>query len=236
MSILAAPAGCATPGPKGADRNWLSDLLSRASLDDDGDESVAIPNLPATIPAPSNVKAPAAPTASGKAKAASKGKAPAEAEPAADAKSEVDARSAGEAKFASEAKSPNGAKSPSDDKVVAERGRTALEVISADIARMIDHRTAVELWERYRRGEPNLFDESLYTAQGRQTFEEVRRRYAADADFRRTVDRYVAEFERLMEDVSRNDRDAKRTDAYLTSETGKVYTMLAHASGRFEGA
>ena len=35
--------------------------------------------------------------------------------------------------------------------------------------------------------------------------------------------------------VSKNDRDSKRADAYLTSETGKVYTMLAHASGRFEG-
>ena len=37
-------------------------------------------------------------------------------------------------------------------------------------------------------------------------------------------------------DVVKNDSDAKRTDAYLTSETGKVYTMLAHASGRFDGA
>ena len=45
-----------------------------------------------------------------------------------------------------------------------------------------------------------------------------------------------AEFERLLGDVVKNDSDAKRTDAYLTSETGKVYTMLAHASGRFDGA
>lgn len=101
---------------------------------------------------------------------------------------------------------------------------------------MIEHQTAVELWERYRRGEPNLFDRRLYTAQGRQTFEEIRRRYAADAEFRRTVDRYVGEFERLLGEVSKNDRDSRRADAYLTSETGKVYTMLAHASGRFEGA
>ncbi len=101
---------------------------------------------------------------------------------------------------------------------------------------MIDHRTAVDLWARYRRGEPDLFDPRLYTPQGRQTFAEIQRRYQADADFRRTVDRYVGEFERLLGDVAKNDSDAARTDAYLTSETGKVYTMLAHASGRFEGA
>ena len=32
---------------------------------------------------------------------------------------------------------------------------------------MIEHRTAVDLWERYRRGEPNLFDPRIYTPQGR---------------------------------------------------------------------
>ncbi|GJE46801.1 hypothetical protein AEGHOMDF_6010 [Methylobacterium soli] len=113
---------------------------------------------------------------------------------------------------------------------------TTLDTISTDIARMIEHRTAVDLWERYRRGEPDLFTSRIYTAQGRQTFEEIQRRYRSEGDFRRTVDRYVNEFERLLGDVSKNDTDSKRADAYLTSETGKVYTMLAHASGRFEGA
>ncbi|MDE4913298.1 hypothetical protein PQI07_21710 [Methylobacterium sp. 092160098-2] len=118
----------------------------------------------------------------------------------------------------------------------AETGRIALDTISTDIAKMIEHRTAVDLWERYRRGEPNLFDPRIYTPQGRATFAEIQRRYRSDAEFRRSVDRYVSEFERLLGDVVKNDSDAKRTDAYLTSETGKVYTMLAHASGRFDGA
>ncbi len=47
-----------------------------------------------------------------------------------------------------------------------------------------------------------------------------------------TVDRYVQEFERLLADVNRDDRDDNLTRTYLTSETGKVYTMLAHAAGR----
>ena len=33
-------------------------------------------------------------------------------------------------------------------------------------------------------------------------------------------------------DVARNDRDQIMTQTYLTSDTGKVYTMLAHASGK----
>jgi DNA anti-recombination protein RmuC len=110
----------------------------------------------------------------------------------------------------------------------------SLDSISVDIARMIDHDAAVELWDRYKRGERNVFTRRLYTIQGQQTFEEIRRKYRHDEEFKQTVDRYVEEFERLLAEVSRDDRDSMLTKTYLTSETGKVYTMLAHASGRFD--
>ena len=44
----------------------------------------------------------------------------------------------------------------------------------------------------------------------------------------------LMEFERLLAEVSKDDRDSMLAKTYLTSETGKVYTMLAHASGRFD--
>ena len=110
----------------------------------------------------------------------------------------------------------------------------ALDAITVDIARMIDHEAAVDLWERYNRGEPNVFSRRLYTPQGQQAFEEIRRRYRAEPEFRDTVDRYTTEFERLLTEVSRDDRDGVLTRTYLMSETGKVYTMLAHAAGHFE--
>jgi hypothetical protein len=110
----------------------------------------------------------------------------------------------------------------------------SLDSISVDIARMIDHDAAMELWDRYKRGERNVFTRRLYTLQGQQTFEEIRRKYRRDAEFKQTVDRYVEEFERLLAEVSRDDRDSMLAKTYLTSETGKVYTMLAHASGRFD--
>jgi hypothetical protein len=110
----------------------------------------------------------------------------------------------------------------------------SLDSISVDIARMIDHDAVVELWDRYRGGERNVFTRRLYTLQGQQTFDEIRRKYQRDPEFKETVDRYVTEFERLIADVSRDDRDSTLRKAYLTSETGKVYTMLAHAAGRLE--
>ena len=110
----------------------------------------------------------------------------------------------------------------------------SLDSISLDIARMIDHNTAVAMWDRYRNGERQVFTHRLYTQQGQTTFDEIRRRYRSDADFRETVNRYISEFERLDSEVSRNDRDGNLTRAFLVSDTGKVYTMLAHAAGRLD--
>jgi hypothetical protein len=111
----------------------------------------------------------------------------------------------------------------------------SLDSLAGDIARMIDHDAAADLWDRYNRGERNVFGRSrLYTAQGQKAFEEIRKKYRSDREFMRTVDRYIGEFERLLEEVSRDDRGQVVARTYLTSETGKVYTMLAHAAGRFE--
>ncbi len=106
--------------------------------------------------------------------------------------------------------------------------------LAVDIARMIDHDAAAELWDRYKRGERNVFTRKLYTMQGQRAFEEIRRKYRGDREFMQTVDRYIAEFERLLDEVSRDDRGQVVARTYLTSETGKVYTMLAHAAGRFD--
>jgi hypothetical protein len=110
----------------------------------------------------------------------------------------------------------------------------SLDSLAVDIARMIDHDAAAELWDRSKRGERNVVTRKLYTTQGQKAFEEIRKRYRADSDFRRTVDRYIGEFDRLLDEVSRDDRGQMLARGYLTSDTGKVYTMLAHAAGRFD--
>ena len=110
----------------------------------------------------------------------------------------------------------------------------SLNSLSVDIARMIDHDAAADLWDRYKRGERNVFTRRLYTLQGQQAFDDIRKKYRGDREFKQTVDRYIGEFERLLDEVSHDDRGQVVARTYLTSETGKVYTMLAHAAGRFD--
>src|SRR5262249_4685108 len=67
----------------------------------------------------------------------------------------------------------------------------SLDSLAVDIARMIAHDAAAELWDRYKRGERNVFTRKLYTMQGQRAFEEIRRKYRSDREFMQTVDRYI---------------------------------------------
>jgi hypothetical protein len=107
-----------------------------------------------------------------------------------------------------------------------------LESLSLDIGRLMDRNLAAEMWDRYQRGESKAFSKRLYTPAGQKAFDEVARKYRADRTFKQTVDRYIAEFERLLDEVAREDRGPQTLRGHLTSETGLVYTLLAHAAGR----
>ena len=67
---------------------------------------------------------------------------------------------------------------------------------------------------------------------GQTTFDEISRRYDREGDFRMTVDRYIGDFERLLGEAEASDPDGRMLQNYLTTESGRVYLLLAHASGR----
>ena len=108
-----------------------------------------------------------------------------------------------------------------------------LESLSLDIGRLMDRSLVLEMWDRYQRGEAKAFTKRLYTPAGQKAFDEVARKYRSDRNFKQTVDRYITEFERLLDEVARDEHggpQALRT--HLSSETGLVYTLLAHSAGR----
>ncbi len=107
-----------------------------------------------------------------------------------------------------------------------------LNSLSVDLSRALDHQAPAELWRRYRDGEPGVFTRRLYTMRGQRIFDEIASKYDREHEFREDVDRYIRDFENLLESAAESDRESMLIDTYLTSETGKVYLMLAHASGR----
>ena len=95
-----------------------------------------------------------------------------------------------------------------------------LESLSLDIGRLMDRNLAAEMWDRYQRGESKAFTKRLYTPAGQKAFDEVARKYRADRNFKQTVDRYITEFERLLDEVARDERGPQALRSHLTSETG----------------
>jgi hypothetical protein len=101
-----------------------------------------------------------------------------------------------------------------------------------EIARAIDYRTATEFWQRFRAGDRSVLGRQIYNPDGQGTFDEIARRYGQENEFRLTVDRYIADFERLLGEAEARDPAGSMLQNYLTSESGRVYLLLAHASGR----
>ena len=57
-------------------------------------------------------------------------------------------------------------------------------------------------------------------------------RYESERLIRDRIDGYVRLFERLLDTVSETPQGEQLVDACLASESGKLYLMLAQASGR----
>lgn len=102
----------------------------------------------------------------------------------------------------------------------------------ADIAQALDPDTAAAVWQRYRSGERGLFTRQLYTLEGQSTFDEISRRIHQDPGFRGMSERYLADFERLLREADMKDPSGRLVQNHLVAETGRVYLLLAHASGR----
>jgi hypothetical protein len=98
------------------------------------------------------------------------------------------------------------------------------------IARSVDPTTASAIWSRFRAGQRGIMVRSIYTAEGRASFDEVTERYGRDVGFRRTVDRFLTDFERLVRETEQ--KSPRAVHDHLVSDAGRVYLFLAHASGR----
>jgi ABC-type transporter Mla subunit MlaD len=101
-----------------------------------------------------------------------------------------------------------------------------------NMARALDPTTASAIWSRFRAGQRGIMVRSIYTAEGRAAFDDVSERYKTAMDVRRTVDRFLADFERMIRDLEQRQPSGRAVHDQLISDAGRVYLLLAHASGR----
>jgi hypothetical protein len=109
-----------------------------------------------------------------------------------------------------------------------------LNGVARELVRALDKGLDEELEGRFRAGEAYVYTHRLYLARTKLEAE-IAERYAAEEDIRNRTDGFVGLFERLLARVSASPQGQELVDACLGSESGKVYLMLARASGRIQG-
>ncbi len=108
-----------------------------------------------------------------------------------------------------------------------------MDFTMSDIASCIDERRVMDIWQRLKRGETDVLNQrGLYPRQGQQIVDRVQRRYETDPTFRGIVDRYLSDFEKMLQDLSRSDPRGATVQSRLASDEGRIYFVLAHISGR----
>ena len=112
----------------------------------------------------------------------------------------------------------------------AAAGGAATVIDLENIARALDPPTASAIWSRFRAGQRGIMVRSIYTTEGRVTFDDLSERYTRDMEFRRTADRFLTDFERMIREVEQ--KNPRGVHDHLVSDAGRVYLCLAHASGR----
>lgn len=100
------------------------------------------------------------------------------------------------------------------------------------LSRALDGATAAVIWQRLRAGQRGIMVRSIYSAEGREVFDEVSRRYPGDPNLQGTINRYIADFERILRDTEARDTSGRLAQSHMTSTMGRVYLLLAHAAGR----
>lgn len=100
------------------------------------------------------------------------------------------------------------------------------------VARALDQPTTSALWSRIAAGHRNVLSRGLYSAEGRQIFDEITRRLPSDPGLQATLARFLEDFERIRRELDQRDPTGRTTQSHLMSDSGRVYLFLAHATGR----
>ena len=72
----------------------------------------------------------------------------------------------------------------------------------------------------------------MYSPVGQQTFDQIVERMRVDTGFRAMMDRYLADFEKVLQSAETGDPSGRTSHAQIQGDTGRIYLLLAHASGR----
>ena len=110
-----------------------------------------------------------------------------------------------------------------------------LQSLSVDISRIFQSGVDDKTWREFHAGDQSVFLRKILKNLDRHQMQAIRARYEEDGQFRDYVNRYLAEFETLLNQARAADRADVLTGTFTSAEVGKLYLVLARSLGRLEG-
>jgi hypothetical protein len=110
----------------------------------------------------------------------------------------------------------------------------SLSSLAIDINRFIEDDVPDEVWNRYLHGEKGAFARRILNHRVRKARRRIITKYRTDSEFRDYVNRYLRQFEKLVDQAMRFDYENLLSATFLSSDVGKVYLLLSHSLKRLD--
>ncbi|HCU59237.1 MAG TPA: hypothetical protein DIC64_04565 [Alphaproteobacteria bacterium] len=104
-----------------------------------------------------------------------------------------------------------------------------LENLSIDLNRFFDKDSEDDLWKKFYNGDHAAFAHNMVKKLGRKEILKIRDQYEKNADFHELADRYLNEFETLLNAAEKSDKPETMLAIISGSEIGKIYYVMARA-------
>ena len=108
----------------------------------------------------------------------------------------------------------------------------SLHSLSIDFVRMIDGTIPDKDWKAYQKGDIALFTSKLADRLEQIPADKIRHKYAEDGEFRTYVQKFIHQFEEILEQTDTIDKGAILGTTFAASDVGKIYRFLCNIAGR----
>lgn len=108
----------------------------------------------------------------------------------------------------------------------------SLYSLSLDVARHLDANIDDRVLRAYQRGDVAAFTRHLVDIAPSIPAERAQRKFVDDGEFRNYVQRFIRQFEELLEQAQGNDYGDLLSSVFSTSDIGKLYRILCEIAGR----
>ena len=111
-----------------------------------------------------------------------------------------------------------------------------LNAASVDIARLLAVEGGDPAWDRYRKGDRGVFARHTAKLADRGINEKIARHFAHDPAFTDEASHYLDTFEKLSRRLESDPEGDNLLSTIVTSDLGKLYVVIARATGRWSPA